>query len=143
MCLSALLLILAIATPAAAAEHLHGAQIPLWEALPFAGLLLSIALGPIFAKKLWHVHYGMAAAFWAALALGLLIFTEGFWPTLTAFSHAMFADYLPFILMLFALYTAAGGIVVSELDRATPLTNTALLAIGTLGASSSARPAPQ
>ncbi|MGB8276751.1 MAG: sodium:proton antiporter [Methylovirgula sp.] len=134
-CLAALILILTIATPAAAAEHLHGAQIPLWEGLPFAGLLLSIALGPVFAKKLWHVHYGAAAAFWAALALGLLVLTEGFWPTLTAFSHSMFADYLPFILMLFALYTTAGGIVVSDLDRATPLTNTLLLAIGTLAAS--------
>lgn len=134
-CLVGLLVIFAIATPAAAADHLHGAQIPLFEALPFAGLLLSIALGPVFAKKLWHVHYGAAAAFWAALALGLLILTEGFWPTLTAFSHSMFADYLPFILMLFALYTTAGGIVVSDLDRATPAINTLLLAIGTLAAS--------
>ena len=44
-------------------------------------------------------------------------------------------DYLPFILMLFAFYTTAGGIVVSDLDRATPLTNTGLLAAGTLVAS--------
>lgn len=128
-------LVLAFATPAAAAEGLHGAQIPLWEGLPFAGLLLSIALGPIFAKKLWHVHYGKAAAFWAALALALLIYTQGISPSLTAFGESMIDDYLPFILMLFALYTAAGGIVVSELDRAKPLTNTALLAAGTLAAS--------
>jgi Na+/H+ antiporter NhaD/arsenite permease-like protein len=128
-------LVLFCATPAAAAEHLHGGQIPIWESLPFAGLLLSIALGPIFAKKLWHVHYGKAASFWAALALGLLIYTAGFQPTLTAFSHSMLTDYLPFILMLFALYAPAGGIVVSELRRATPSINTALLAVGTLASS--------
>jgi Na+/H+ antiporter NhaD/arsenite permease-like protein len=122
-------------TPACAAEHLDGAAIRLDEALPFAGLLLSIALGPIFAKRLWHVHYGTAAAAWAVLALTILAMTQGLRPTLIALSHTMFADYLPFILMLFALYTAAGGIVVSELDRATPLTNTAMLAIGTLAAS--------
>ena len=134
-CLVALVFACGLATPAAAAEQLHGAQIPIWEGLPFAGLLLSIALGPIFAKRLWHVHYGIAAAFWAALALGMLIATEGLAPTLAAFSHSMFADYLPFIIMLFALYTTAGGIVVSDLDRATPLANTALLAIGTLASS--------
>jgi Na+/H+ antiporter NhaD/arsenite permease-like protein len=117
------------------AEILDGAHMPLWLALPFAGLLLSIAFGPIFARRLWHVHYGKAAAFWAALALVLLIASEGFWPALEAFAHSMLADYLPFILMLFAFYTAAGGVVVSDLDRATPLTNTGLLAAGTLAAS--------
>lgn len=108
---------------------------PLWLALPFPGLLLSIALGPIFAKKLWHVHYGKAAAFWAALAFVLLIAQEGFALALAGCAHSMLADYLPFMLMLFALYTAGGGIVVSDLDRATPLVNTGLLAVGTLAAS--------
>ncbi|WP_219319552.1 sodium:proton antiporter [Methylovirgula sp. HY1] len=130
-----LALAIGTAAPATAAEQLRGAEIPLWEGLPFAGLLLSIALGPIFARKLWHVHYGKAAAFWAMLALGMLVVTQGLMPTVAAFLHSMLADYLPFILMLFALYTAAGGIVVSELKRATPLANTALLALGTLAAS--------
>ncbi len=130
-----LFFILAFATPAMAAEGRHGAHIPLYEALPFAGLLLSIALGPIFAKKLWHVHYDKAATFWAVLALFMPVATQGFAPTVSAFAHNLVADYLPFILMLFALYTAAGGIVVSEFDRATPLTNTALLAIGMFAAS--------
>lgn len=131
----ALAISMLIATPAAAAEPFHGAQSPLWQGLPFAGLLLSIALGPIFAKKLWHVHYGKAAAFWAVLTLGLLVATEGLAPTVAAFAHSMIADYLPFILMLFALYTAAGGIVVSELECATPRTNVALLTLGTFAAS--------
>ncbi|HTJ03642.1 MAG TPA: sodium:proton antiporter, partial [Methylovirgula sp.] len=115
--------------------HLGGAHIPFIEALPFVGLLLSIALGPIFARRLWHAHYGWAAAAWAIMALALLIPTEGFAPTWTALSQTIFAEYLPFILMLFALYTAAGGIVVSDFDRATPLTNTLLLALGALAAS--------
>jgi Na+/H+ antiporter NhaD/arsenite permease-like protein len=117
------------------AEVLDGSRMPLWLALPFPALLLSIALGPIFAKRAWHVHYGKAAAFWAALALILLVAQEGLAPTLAGFVHSMLADYLPFMLLLFALYTAAGGIVVSDLDRATPLVNTGLLAAGTLAAS--------
>lgn len=111
------------------------AALPIWESLPFVGLLLSIALGPIFARRLWHVHYGWAAAAWAVLALALLIATQGFAPTWAALGHTMLAEYLPFILMLFALYTAAGGIVVSDFDRATPLTNTVLLALGAIAAS--------
>jgi Na+/H+ antiporter NhaD/arsenite permease-like protein len=110
-------------------------QTPLWLALPFAGLLLSIALGPILARRFWHVHYDKAAAFWAILALVLLLATHGLTPTLDALAHTLFSDYLPFILMLFALYTTAGGIVVSDLAPATPRVNTLLLATGTLAAS--------
>jgi hypothetical protein len=36
-----------------------------WLALPFLALLFSVALGPVFATRLWHVHYGVAAASWA------------------------------------------------------------------------------
>ncbi len=122
------------ATPAAA-EPLKGAHLPIWEGLPFAGLLLSIAFGPVFARKLWHVHYGKAAAFWALLTFALLAYSEGLRAALAAFSHSMMADYAPFILMLFALYTAAGGIVVSGIKRATPSTNVMLLAAGTFAAS--------
>jgi Na+/H+ antiporter NhaD/arsenite permease-like protein len=117
------------------AEILDGAHMSPWLALPFLALLFSIALGPVFAKRLWHVHYGVAATFWAALALILLVASEGMGPTLAALADSMLTDYLPFILMLFAFYTAAGGIVVSDLSRATPLTNTGLLAAGTLAAS--------
>ena len=105
---------------------------PFWVALPFAGLLLSIALGPLLARRLWHVHYGWAAAAWAGLALALMLATEGAGATRTALAATMFEDYLPFILMLFALYATAGGVVVSDFDRATPRLNTLLLALGTV-----------
>jgi Na+/H+ antiporter NhaD/arsenite permease-like protein len=107
---------------------------PLWLALPFAGLLLSIALGPVLARRLWHVHYGWAAAAWALLALGFMVSTEGVTATRVALATTMFEDYLPFILMLFALYATAGGVVVSDFDRATPRLNTLLLALGTVAA---------
>lgn len=103
-----------------------------WLALPFAGLLLSIALGPIFARSLWHVHYGKAAAIWAILALALQSAEQGLTPTAEATAQTLLTDYLPFILMLFALYATAGGVVVSDFDRATPRMNTLLLALGTI-----------
>ena len=55
----------------------------------------------------------------------------GFTPRLSAFVHAMLAEYLSFIVLLFALYTVAGGILVTGNVRGTPATNTAILALGT------------
>jgi Na+/H+ antiporter NhaD/arsenite permease-like protein len=121
--------------PARAAGHLDGATLPLWTGVPFAGLLLSIALGPVFVRRFWHLHYDKTGAFWALLALCLLVATQGFAPTRSAFVASMVNDYLPFIIMLFALYTVAGGIVVRGLPKATPLSNCLLLAMGTLSAS--------
>ena len=54
---------------------------------------------------------------------------------LAALSHALLGDYLGFIVILFALYVVAGGILISGTLRGTPLTNTATLAFGTLIAS--------
>ncbi|RUY26949.1 sodium:proton antiporter, partial [Mesorhizobium sp. M7A.F.Ca.CA.004.12.1.1] len=52
----------------AAEEHgLPGASMPLWWALPFAGLLLSIATGPLLFPHVWEHHYGKISALWAAL----------------------------------------------------------------------------
>jgi Na+/H+ antiporter NhaD/arsenite permease-like protein len=119
-----------LSQPAAAAETIDGAHLPLWLGLPFLGILLSIALGPLFARRLWHIHYGKASAFWALLALAMMVFVEGWPATAAAFVHNMVLDYLPFILMLFALFTAAGGIAVRGTLPGTPLVNTAVLAIG-------------
>ena len=47
----------------------------------------------------------------------------------------MLAEYLSFIVLLFALYVVAGGILVTGNLRGTPLVNTAILAFGTLIAS--------
>ncbi|MES1241057.1 MAG: sodium:proton antiporter [Acidobacteriota bacterium] len=34
-----------------------GTQLPVWSALPFAGILLSIALFPLLTPRFWHHHY--------------------------------------------------------------------------------------
>lgn len=104
---------------------------PLWLGLPFAGILLSIAFAPLFIREWWHVHYGKAAAFWALLALAGVLVTQGLDTALNDLTHAIVDEYLPFILMLFALYTAAGGIKVSGLLHGTAFSNTIFLALGT------------
>jgi Na+/H+ antiporter NhaD/arsenite permease-like protein len=118
------------ATPAMAGEALDGARLPWPLALPFAGILLSIALGPLAVKEWWHIHYEKAAGFWAILALGGLTAVEGFPAAAAGFVHSMALEYLPFILMLFAFYTAAGGLAVEGRLNGSPMINTTILAFG-------------
>jgi Na+/H+ antiporter NhaD/arsenite permease-like protein len=120
---------------AQAAGMLDGAALKWPFALPFAGLLLSIAIAPLLFPRLWHRHYGKVAAAWSALTLGLIVWVAGAAAMLAAFTEAMLGEYLSFIVLLFALYTVAGGIVVSGDIRGTPWTNTAILAVGTAMAS--------
>jgi Na+/H+ antiporter NhaD/arsenite permease-like protein len=124
------------ALPAAVqAAELDGAAFSAWWGLPFAGLLLSIAVFPLAALHVWHHHYGKITAAWA-LAF-LLPFAVVFGPGTAgaAFVHALLAEYLPFIILLVALFTAAGGIYVRGNLRGSPGLNTALMAIGAVLAS--------
>jgi Na+/H+ antiporter NhaD/arsenite permease-like protein len=121
--------------PALAAPALDGAQLSwIWE-LPFIGMLLSIATGPLLFRKLWHDHYGKFALGWGLMTLVPLAAFYGVEVSWGAFVHAMLAEYMSFIVLLFALYTVAGGILVTGDIRGRPLTNTAMLGIGTLMAS--------
>lgn len=118
-----------------AAGDIGGATMGGGWALPFAGMLLSIALGPVLFPHLWELHYGKFAAFWALLTLVPLVLLRGLDPALGALLHTALLDYVPFIILLFALFTIAGGILISGNLHGTPLTNTVLLAIGTVLAS--------
>src|ERR1700730_13176512 len=92
------------APPTSAPNH---AILPWPLALPFAGVLLSIALGPLGVREWWRIHYEKAAAFWAGLTLIGLSAVAGPSAAAADFVHSMALEYLPFILLLFALYTAA------------------------------------
>ena len=127
--------LLALSPGLALAAQLDGSQLaPLWG-LPFAGLLLSIALMPLLAPIFWHHHFGKVTAAWA-LAF-LLPFAYAFGPGATAVNlvHALLAEYLPFILLLTALFTVAGGIFIRGNLHGSPGLNTAILAIGAVLAS--------
>ena len=122
-------------TAAFAAEGLPGASMPLFWALPFVGLLLSIATGPLLYPHLWEHHYGKITAGWSALVVLPMIATQG-WPiSAEALLHTLLLEYLSFIILLFALFTIAGGILVAGNIHGTPLTNAGLLVIGALLAS--------
>jgi Na+/H+ antiporter NhaD/arsenite permease-like protein len=122
-------------TPALAAAGLDGAALgPAWV-IPFLGVLLSIALGPLFYPHAWEHHQGKISAAWALLAALPLAVAHGPDVAAHALLHTALLDYVPFILLLLALFTAAGGIVVAGNLHGTPGVNTLMLGLGGLLAS--------
>lgn len=111
-----------------------GPHLPLWSCLPFACMLLSIALLPLLAANFWHHHYPKVSLFWAAvMALPFLAAYRG--DAVYQILHIIIADYIPFLILLWSLYTVSGGILLRGSLRGTPLVNTAMLVIGTILAS--------
>ncbi len=114
--------------------HDLGKHLPLWTVIPFGGILLSIALFPLFAPHFWHSHFGKVSAVWALLfGVPFLFVFRG--DALYEIIHIYFIDYFPFIILLWALFTASGGIHVGGALRGTPALNTLLILIGTVLAS--------
>lgn len=103
--------------------------------IPFIGILLSISLGPILFNEIWHKNYFRFAIFWSLFSLLLLVGKFGFIPTLHEWGHMVLHEYIPFILMIAALYTVTGGIHIVIRAKATPMSNSLLLLIGTFLAS--------
>jgi len=133
--LTALAAALLCVLPAHAAESIDGAALSLAWVIPFVGMLLSIAVFPMLAPKVWHHHFGKIAIFWAlAFAVPFGIVYGGI-ASAHAVWHAMAIEYIPFIVLLYALFAVAGGILVRGDIHGTPVANTSMIAFGTLMAS--------
>lgn len=122
-------------TALAAEQGLPGASMSLLWALPFAGLLLSIATGPLLYPHVWEHHYGKIAAGWAALVVVPLALSFGFDVSIEAVLHTLLLEYMSFIILLFALFAISGGILLAGNIEGTPRVNAGLLLIGALLAS--------
>lgn len=119
-------------------HHGHGVDgqnLPLWSIIPFVGILLSIAIFPLVFDSHFLVHHGgkMSLAWASIFAIPYLAVFGGkaFYDIL----HIYLLDYIPFIILLWGLFTVAGGILVRGTLRGTPIVNTLLLLIGTVIAS--------
>jgi len=117
-----------------AADLDGGALSALWG-IPFIGLLLSIALGPLLFEHFWHHHFGKIALAWGAAFLLPFAAAFGIHTAAAGTVHALLAEYIPFIALLTALFVVAGGICVRGNLHGTPALNTGLLALGTVLAS--------
>ena len=123
----------AAAAAQAGGQHL-GERLQIWWAIPFAGILLSIALFPLFAPHWWHRNFPVVSLFWALLfAVPFIIAHRG--QAVTEIAHIYMADYIPFIILLWALYSVSSGILVKGTLHGTPRENVIILICGTLLAS--------
>jgi Na+/H+ antiporter NhaD/arsenite permease-like protein len=127
----------AICSTETAGAH-HGVDIgrvlPVWTVIPFAGILLSIALCPLLVPHFWHNHFGKVSALWAVIfAVPFVYVYHG--TAVHEILHIYLIDYIPFIILLWGLFTVAGGIVVGGSIKGTPIVNTIMLLIGTILAS--------
>src|SRR5690349_5806019 len=98
--------------------------------VPFLGLLGSMASLPVIAPRFWHRRMALVAAVWIAALVALQTLTTGLAVATAAVWHAMVIDYLPFMALMLALYTAAGGVLLRGGFAGTPAGNTAMLVVG-------------
>ncbi|MEM5819033.1 MAG: sodium:proton antiporter, partial [Desulfitobacterium hafniense] len=115
-------------------EHSLGTLLPLYSVIPFVGMLLSIALGPVLFPKFWHHHFGKVSAAWAALLAVPLIVVYGK-QGVDELLHLLIADYIPFIILIGSLFTVGGGILVRTSLKGTTWVNAGFLTIGAIVAS--------
>ena len=112
--------------------HAAAAGVPLWLCIPFAGILLSIAVFPLVRAEWWEEHQPIVVAFWSVLFL--VPFTVMFGPHMAIESvlECIVNDYLTFIVLLFGLFCVAGNITLEGDLAGSPRINVALLLFGTL-----------
>ena len=108
-------------------------EIPVFSLIPFVIMLLCIAVGPLVAEHWWENNRNKLIV---SLILGI---PTAIWLCLNGMSgdliHQMVFDYVPFIILLTALFTVTGGIHIGGNLAAKPIVNTTFLGIGYLLAS--------
>src|SRR3972149_6332486 len=101
-----------------------GLSLPLWSVLPFAGLLLAIALFPLVSPSIWVRHYGkVCLAFGLPVAGYFLLYDPG-----TLLHTAL--EYVSFLVLLASLFTISGGLLLRGTLRGSAGVNCAILAVG-------------
>ena len=103
--------------------------------IPFAGILLSIAIFPLVLPDFWHHNFGKVSLFWATLLIVPFLIKEGISVTLYELLHVGLLEYVPFIILLLALFTISGGVRLTGALVGTPIVNLIIIAIGTFLAS--------
>jgi len=111
----------------------HYSNIPVISLIPFVLMLLSIALFPLFWNHFWEKNKNkLLIALILSVPVVIYLLSNGF-------DHKLFEiivfDYIPFIILLGALFTITGGILLSGDIEARPLINTAFLGAGAVLAS--------
>ena len=104
----------------------------LWM-IPFGVMLLSIAVGPLIAPKLWESNLTkLIVSIVLGIPVVVFMLVKGLSGELI---NTVFFDYVPFIILLLSLFVITGGIHLSGDIKAKPWVNTLFLAVGFILAS--------
>ena len=114
---------------------IDGSNLRLWWCIPFLGILLSIAIFPLILPHFWHHHYGKVSLFWGVGFLIAFSIAFGFDMGIFYLIEVYLGEFIPFIVLLLALFTVSGGVLLKGTLQGTPKVNTVLLLIGTVLAS--------
>tara|TARA_Y100000994_G_scaffold160129_1_gene131326 strand:- start:1539 stop:2960 length:1422 start_codon:yes stop_codon:yes gene_type:complete len=115
-------------------HHLSAEDFSLFWLMPFIGILLSIALIPLINARFWHHHYGKVSLFWGLLFF--VCFAINFSDyTLFYILEVYLREFIPFIVLLLALFTVSGGILITGNLNGSPVLNLSIIFIGTVLAS--------
>lgn len=131
-------LMLSLASPVsvwAAGESGAEAGVPIWLCIPFAGLLLCIAIMPLVKGEWWEAHQPLVVALWILVLVIPFAVLYGVGDTVETVLECTVNDYLTFIILLFGLFCVSGNITMEGDFAGSPRINVGLLAIGTLLAS--------
>ena len=112
-----------------------GQTLPIWSIVPFAGMLLSIAIFPLVRAEWWERHQLLVSLAWALIFLVPFLFAYGAEVTAEQLAEVIIGDYVPFIVLLLGLYVVAGGIHVGGTIAGTTRNNVVILLIGSFLAS--------
>jgi Na+/H+ antiporter NhaD/arsenite permease-like protein len=111
-----------------------GKQLSIYTVIPFVIILLAIAVLPLVIPHLWESNLVKAViSVLLALIMGAYLVSLGYLGIEVIVESLK--EYYAFITLLIALFTISGGIFVEGDLKATPLTNTLILAIGGILAS--------
>ena len=105
--------------------------LPIYAILPFVAMLLSIAVLPLWTPHWWEPNRNKLAV---SAALGLPVLVLYVFRKPGALLH-MGEDYVSFIVLLAGLFVISGGVLLRGDLTATPLVNSAFLAVGAVLAS--------
>lgn len=99
-----------------------------WSMIPFGLMLLIIAVAPLIVAEWWDKNrHKLAVSLLLAIPTAVCLVMGGMAKEL---EHQLLSDYIPFIILLLALYVITGGIHLSGDIKAKPWVNTAFLALG-------------
>ena len=99
--------------------------------IPFAGLLLCIAVMPLVKPEWWEKHQAHAVILWSLLfAIPFALF-YGAPKAVETVLECLIGDYLTFIVLLFGLFCVAGNIKLEGSLVGNPKVNVIMLAVGT------------